>query len=183
MPVVALGCEAMLRRANKFRTQVLINPEADELLEMIELHQPDLLLVNPLICGTKLEGKLLQVAGKVRFVALLYFGMQNLLLTGFSASIPVNCTEEVLITLIDRQLDVTPDKNPQTSTLSPREENVVTLVAKGFTNKEIADKLSLSIHTVVTHRRNIAKKLQIHSPSGLTIYAITNNLVSIDETR
>ena len=55
MPVVALGCEAMLRRANKFRTQVLINPEADELLEMIELNQPDLLLVNPLFC--KLPGK------------------------------------------------------------------------------------------------------------------------------
>ncbi|WP_308586608.1 LuxR C-terminal-related transcriptional regulator, partial [uncultured Porphyromonas sp.] len=50
-----------------------------------------------------------------------------------------------------------------------------------MTNKEIAEELFLSTHTVITHRRNIAKKLQIHSPSGLTIYAIMNKLVNLDE--
>ena len=48
-----------------------------------------------------------------------------------------------------------------------------------MTNKEIADHLCISINTVITHRRNIARKLQIHSPAGLTIYAIVNNLVDI----
>ena len=56
-------------------------------------------------------------------------------------------------------------------------------VVRGMTNKEIADVLFLSIHTVITHRRNIAKKLQIHSPAGLTIYAIVNNLVEISEIK
>lgn len=50
-----------------------------------------------------------------------------------------------------------------------------------MSNKEIADKLFLSIHTVTTHRRNITAKLQIHSPAGLTIYAIMNNLVDISD--
>ena len=48
-----------------------------------------------------------------------------------------------------------------------------------MTNREIADRLFLSTHTVITHRRNIARKLQIHSASGLTIYAIVNKLVEL----
>ncbi len=52
-------------------------------------------------------------------------------------------------------------------------------VVKGMTNREIADRLFLSTHTVVTHRRNIARKLQVHSASGLTVYAIVNKLVEL----
>ena len=62
--------------------------------------------------------------------------------------------------------------------LSEREKDVVISMVQGMTNKEIADHL-ISINTVITHRRNIARKLQIHSPAGLTIYAIVNNLVDI----
>ena len=52
-----------------------------------------------------------------------------------------------------------------------------------MTNKEIADALYLSAHTVITHRRNIARKLQIHSPAGLTIYAIVNKLVELQDIK
>ena len=52
-----------------------------------------------------------------------------------------------------------------------------------MSNKEIADRLCLSVHTVITHRRNIARKLQIHSPAGLTIYAIVNKLVELNEIK
>jgi regulator of cell morphogenesis and NO signaling len=67
--------------------------------------------------------------------------------------------------------------------LSDREKEIVRCVAKGMSNKEIADELCLSIHTVTTHRRNLCSKLQIHSPAGLTIFAIINNLVSLDEVK
>jgi regulator of cell morphogenesis and NO signaling len=65
--------------------------------------------------------------------------------------------------------------------LSAREKEIVSCVAKGMSNKEIADRLCLSINTVTTHRRNIARKLQIHSPAGITIYAIVNKLVTLEE--
>ncbi len=65
--------------------------------------------------------------------------------------------------------------------LSTREKEIVSCVAKGMSNKEIADRLCLSINTVTTHRRNIARKLQIHSPAGITIYAIVNKLVTLGE--
>lgn len=63
--------------------------------------------------------------------------------------------------------------------LSDREKDVVIGVVQGLTNKEIADKLFIAPNTVITHRRNIARKLQIHSTAGLTIYAIVNGLVDI----
>ena len=66
--------------------------------------------------------------------------------------------------------------------LSQRERDVIVALVQGMSNKEIADHLCISTNTVITHRRNIAKKLQIHSPAGLTIYAIVNKLVSIDQT-
>ena len=65
--------------------------------------------------------------------------------------------------------------------LSQREKEIVICVAKGMQNKEIADKLCLSVNTVTTHRRNIARKLQIHSSAGITIYAIVNKLVTLQE--
>ena len=67
--------------------------------------------------------------------------------------------------------------------LSAREREIIVCVVKGLTNKEIADCLCISTHTVITHRRNIASKLQIHSAAGLTIYAIVNKLVELSEIK
>ena len=75
------------------------------------------------------------------------------------------------------------EKDNEQETLSQREKEIITCVVKGMTNKAIADKLYLSIHTVITHRRNIARKLQIHSPAGLTIYAIVNKLVELSDIK
>ena len=81
-----------------------------------------------------------------------------------------------------QQAQVDTDK-PQEETLSEREKEIVMCVARGMQNKDIADKLFLSINTVTTHRRNIARKLQIHSSAGITIYAIVNKLVTLEEIR
>ena len=71
--------------------------------------------------------------------------------------------------------------DPALPDLSEREKTIVKYVAAGMTNKEIADKLFLSAHTVITHRKNIGRKLNIKSASGLTVYAIVSNIISIDE--
>ncbi len=62
-------------------------------------------------------------------------------------------------------------------TVSDREKDIIVCLVQGMSNKEIADHLFISVNTVITHRRNIARKLQIHSVAGLTIYAIANNLI------
>jgi DNA-binding CsgD family transcriptional regulator/iron-sulfur cluster repair protein YtfE (RIC family) len=96
--------------------------------------------------------------------------------------------DEVLVPKI-RLLENTPEssrfsaQNKESEGLSEREKDIVCAVAKGLSNKEIADQLFISIHTVITHRRNISRKLSIHSPAGLTVYAILNKLVDIEDLR
>lgn len=81
---------------------------------------------------------------------------------------------------ISRMINPNPENG---EALSDREKDVIVCLVQGMTNKEIAESLCISINTVITHRRNIARKLQIHSPAGLTIYAIVNNLVDISSVK
>lgn len=67
--------------------------------------------------------------------------------------------------------------------LGEREKDVIVALVQGMSNKEIAEHLCISVNTVITHRRNIARKLQIHSLAGLTIYAIVNNLIDISAVK
>lgn len=82
----------------------------------------------------------------------------------------------------DRQEEADVTEN-STDSLSDREKEVIVCVVKGLSNKEIAEQLFISVNTVMTHRRNISRKLQIHSPAGLTIYAIVNGLINLDEVK
>lgn len=70
-----------------------------------------------------------------------------------------------------------------TEELSEREKEVIRLVAMGLANKEIAEKMFIAVNTVMTHRRNISRKLEIHSPAGLTIYAIVNGLIRLEDVK
>lgn len=65
--------------------------------------------------------------------------------------------------------------------LSPREAEVLSLVAQGVINKEIADRLNIGITTVISHRKNIQEKLGLKSVSALTIYAVTHGYVDINK--
>ena len=77
-----------------------------------------------------------------------------------------------------KQADADPED--ERNSLSDREKEVLVLVAKGLLNKEIADKLNISINTVITHRKNITRKTGIKTTPGLTVYAILNDLVDIN---
>ena len=77
---------------------------------------------------------------------------------------------------IKKMIGTTNDNEEQ---LSDREKEILVCLVQGMSNKEIANSLFISLNTVITHRRNIARKLQIHSVAGLTIYAIVNKLVDI----
>lgn len=82
-----------------------------------------------------------------------------------------------------RQKDISMPTPVSANALSERERDVVVSLVHGMSNKEIADHLNISLNTVITHRRNIARKLQIHSAAGLTIYAIVNGLVDLSSVK
>lgn len=92
---------------------------------------------------------------------------------------------------LEDQIDVRPPSRSQhpadsagnMADLTEREKEIIACVARGLSNKEIATRLCLSVHTVTTHRRNVAAKLDIHSSSGLTIFAIINNLIDLKDVK
>lgn len=115
--------------------------------------------------------------------ALLYSPVDPFLEHHFDNQISIFDTVDDLRQKLESIQTETPEdgESDEQQTLSAREREIVVCVVKGMTNREIADRLFLSTHTVITHRRNIARKLQVHSASALTIYAIVNKLVELKD--
>ena len=103
-------------------------------------------------------------------------------LQAYDETLSLYDSEEQLRAKIQR-LEGSRGTEPRQEPLSAREREIVVCIVKGMTNKQIVDHLCISTHTVITHRRNIIAKLQIHSPAGLTIYAIVNKLVELSDVK
>ena len=150
------------------------------------LHNPDLIIVNPMFDGLfDVNAFKASVGTDTRYIAIATTVTDKSVLAGYDESFTIYDSGEVISEKILKVLkqEVKEDEPDNADTLSQREKEIVICVVKGMTNKEIADYLCLSIHTVITHRRNISAKLQIHSAAGLTIYAIVNKLIDIKEVK
>lgn len=111
-----------------------------------------------------------------------HFEVENKLFIPAVEKLENNLRSILFTNPIGDQAEVDEDENPL-NVLSEREKDIIKGVAQGMANKEIADELCISIHTVATHRRNISSKLGIHSSAGLIIFAIINHLVDINEVK
>lgn len=186
---LSYGLESFLKKKNsRYRIFVYNQDFSMEFIStQIQRLSPDLILINPAITGIKRPEYLTSAHRPIKTIAISDQKVRKDLLEGYDDLISWDDTpENILKSIRDIEEIFFSDHKSESDDqreLSPREKDVVTWVAKGLTNKEIADRLNLSTHTVITHRRNIAKKLQIHSPSGLTIYAIANNLITMNDIK
>lgn len=188
--IIRSGVSAVLRRIPNLDIHPVEVNSAESLDHYANLHQPDIIIINPVFDGwfnlTAFKTEHPRLAN-VKYIALLSTVANNNMLKEYDEHFSI-CDDLDIITsrlnnLMRSEEEEEEDKDNETETLSQREKEIVTCVVKGMTNKAIAEKLFLSIHTVITHRRNIARKLQIHSPAGLTIYAIVNKLVELSEIK
>jgi DNA-binding NarL/FixJ family response regulator len=104
----------------------------------------------------------------------------------FEAAIEPSDTEKIILAKINKifeQLIKPTHFIAPSDDISPREKDVLKLVAHGMTNKEIAEKLFISTHTVITHRKNITAKLGIKTIAGLTVYAVINKLIAAEDIK
>lgn len=85
--------------------------------------------------------------------------------------------------IVHNENQIVEKKEPILDSLTDREKEVIAEVAHGLSNKEIADKLNLSFHTITTYRKNISAKLNIHSTAGLVIFAILHHLIEIGNAK
>lgn len=185
--IIRCGLENLLKRLPGFRTQLVEIASADSLFESLRMHKPDLLIINPMLPGYFSLHRIKEETGcaHLKCIALLYAAADSVLLHAYDEQINIYDSADEVKHKLDRLFaDDTLDEDEEgdeTQALSTREKEIVVCVVKGMTNREIADRLFLSTHTVITHRRNIARKLQIHSASGLTVYAIVNKLVELKD--
>lgn len=185
--IIRSGLAQVLKRVQGLKILPIEVMSPENLHDCIRLHHPDILVVNPAFQGYFDLRKFKEHSpdATIKYVALVCAVSDQSLLRNYDETINLYDEPEALKEKLDRLLDMPAEEEILTGqdVLSAREKEIITCVVKGMTNKEIADVLFLSAHTVITHRRNIARKLQIHSPAGLTIYAIVNKLVELQDIK
>ena len=185
--IIRGGLTAALKRLPNVKVQPIELLSVEALSDSLRTQYPEMLIVNPTFGDYFDVNKFREeTAGKkIRLIALVTSFVDASLLTKYDESISIFDDLDILSKKIHGLLNLASEEEEldNQETLSQREKEIVVCVVKGMTNKEIAENLFLSIHTVITHRRNISKKLQIHSAAGLTIYAIVNKLVTLNDVK
>lgn len=183
--IICSGLETILKHLPGLRVQLSEIATIESLTEDLRTHQPDILIINPTIPGYFTIPHLKEMTGcpNMKCLALVYAPVEHSLLRYYDDQINILDSPDEIKLKLERLHAKSEDEaeGDEQQTLSVREKEIVVCVVKGMTNREIADRLFLSTHTVITHRRNIARKLQVHSASALTVYAIVNKLVELSD--
>lgn len=180
-PIVAQGLTTLLNEGTSFEVAAVAD-SLDRIAERLIVVKPDLIVLNPqLVDYSKRHSfrALFQDSPQVPIVALLYSYFDQQWLRSFNGIIELTDDRKKIESHLTEvlQADNAPSDGPDLYELSEREREVLVEVANGLSNKEIATKLHISVHTAITHRKNIVKKTGIKSVAGLTVYAMLNNLM------
>lgn len=146
----------------------------------------DVLLINPILTFSNGKGiKNLKKNYPFLLIGCINMNMldnNTVLLYDFILNVYDSSTQ--MLSVIKKQLDLKQVNNAdddEDEALSEREAEVLLQIIKGHTNKQIADILYISVHTVISHRRNIMIKTGIRSQAGLALYAVSKSLISLDD--
>lgn len=183
-PIVAAGLLRFFEDLNQIQVVSVVD-NIDDLNDKMIVHNPDMLIVNPIMLGYTNNNAFKQInhiSPDCICIALVTTYVDKSLLRYFKEIIELSDNKQKVNNKIFNLLnnDDAASQNDSVD-LSNRETDVLICVAKGMTNKDISDMLNISVHTVITHRKNIVKKTGIKSVSGLTVYALLNNLVEESE--
>ena len=171
--VVIEGLKAILDGQIRFK---VLEPEADvkRLEERLTSARPDILLINPTMVD---DITWLRSEHPMAVVALVYQYVSRDTLKNYDAVVDISDSRAVIIETLAQALPGEVESVKNNYELTKRETAVLVELAQGKTNKEIADALNVSVHTVISHRKNITHKTGIKSVAGLTVYAMLNNLL------
>ena len=182
--ILRSGLTSVLKRFSEYNFQINEISGYDALLLFMRLHTPEILIINPFFIAGFNVAAIKKEFPALKTIAFLPSFIDSKIASDYDASISIYDSADVVCEKI-ADLFNEPDESEtqETDQLSAREKEIVGYVVKGWPNKTIADHLSISIHTVITHRRNIATKLQIPSSAGFAIYAIANKIVELQDNK
>lgn len=176
--IVAAGLRKMLA-GSEFR---VLDSDAASAVEHLHVAEPDVVVVNPSIFGslrhTSIRAAYPQLQG-VPIVAMTYFVYDDEMLKEFDGVVNIFDSQSRILRKLRQSLVSRDSSGPADNyELSEREREILVSIARGKTNKEIADMHNISIHTVISHRKNISRKTGIKTIAGLTVYALLNNMIA-----
>lgn len=178
--IIVEGLRSVLHDSPRLEV-VSVAEDAAVLEERLVAHHPDVVVINPgLLPYSSQLPAMPDLPEGVFSVALVYQYFEPSYLRNFDAVIDIRESKHNIIAILTSLGHEAADKKEgksDASELTKRERDILVLVAKGLMSKEIAEQLNISIHTVISHRKNITKKTGIKSVAGLAVYAMLNNLM------
>ncbi len=179
--IVARGIEAVLSELGEFRVEGILTDLSHASQMRLRNIDADVIILDPVVFDFVSRSSVRSHISEYSDAAVV--GLQTIPMDDeqkkqYDALIGLNDDPVLIVRKLRESLDSRQD-NPETEEydLSAREKEILVCVAKGMLNKEIADACNLSIHTVITHRKNITRKTGIKTVAGLTVYALLNNLI------
>ena len=178
-PILFEGIQNIIQRSHLYTKSILIK-DIENLGFHLNRLKIDIILINPLqiVNRVKFFTSLKSSFPQMKWVGLSYSIIDKEVLPIFDEVIQIDDHNDIIIRKIEKFC--TDTQVESTDLLTDREINVLKEIIKGHSNKEIAENLNISIHTVMSHRKNIYLKTEIKSQAGLTVFALTHNIVSID---
>ena len=179
--IISLGLTEIIQSHPKFDVVARMDTP-EHLNEKIISSDANILVINPLLLGHPDRGGISQLQKEhpqLTIIALVTLLTDASWLKGYHGVFEINDSRLTITNKLNEivQNHGKQEKGNEDVELSKREIDVLVAVAKGMMNKEIAEQMHLSIHTVITHRKNIAKKTGIKSVAGLTVYAMIKGLM------
>ncbi|MCD8072749.1 MAG: LuxR C-terminal-related transcriptional regulator [Alistipes sp.] len=184
--IVATGISTVLSQSGIYEVAGVIL-ENSYIAERLRMLDPDIVILNPSLLDrsrsqpVRVQYPFLQ---EYLMVAIAYELYPETLLKQFDVVVTIHDEPRHIVRKLRSAMD---EKTGAQDTaisyeLSEREKEILVSVAKGATNKEIASEHNISVHTVISHRKNITRKTGIKTVSGLTIYAVINGLIDISDS-
>ncbi len=176
----------LMKIINSFTETIIIKEvtEYKTIIKYVNKLNPDFLIINLKFIEDAYDDirKMFSKNIKTKFIIFTGTKRSKEHFAYFDEQISVDDDKTTILKKIQVLISgIIPYGNEDNNELSEREKEVVKQIAQGKTNKEIAEELFISVHTVITHRKNITGKLGIKTVSGLTVYAILNNIIEINE--
>lgn len=179
--IIARGLNGLLGEYSEFRIEAILSDITRENENVLKNTSIDIILIDTGLWGHTTRKQYRTILSEYSDAAII--GINTLALDdegkrSYDDTFSIYDTPSVIINKLRSVSTSERDTSEQNKNeLSIREQEILVCVAKGMLNKEIADKFNISIHTVITHRKNITRKTGIKTVAGLTVYALLNNLI------
>ncbi|WP_319501742.1 response regulator transcription factor [uncultured Draconibacterium sp.] len=180
--IIREGIAAILQQM-KDSVELSFAETLEEALNFGQSDQFKIVIINPVTLNNSKKNlnNLLTLYNKTNVVGLISNHYDRTLYDNFADNIFITDRYETITQIISKHFKTSPAvSNDIDNTLSEREIDVLKLLATGKSNKEIAEQLFISIHTVISHRKNISTKIGVKSTAALVIYAVANGLIDVE---